>query len=331
MAQPNRSSLHLSVPLTNLTVAVMQDDKDFVADAGAPVVDVDHRTDKYYTYPVGAWHRLEMSPRGQNEESNGSGWDVSSDSYDCRKFSVHKDVSFDDEDDADAQVDPVEDASLWLANQVRMYRDYLFAAKCAKASTWTTDVTGQDAAVSAGDIASKMQRWSVAGTDPQKDVIYYAGAIKDRIGLNPNTMIVGQLVHRRLVVNSVVRDALKYTEPTLLRIVENKLSEFFGIEKYIVAGAFYNSAVEGQTATLAKLFPTDGVFMGYVNEAQGKKVMTAAKTFGWKGTHGQGSKGVAGYVFPIPQKEVTRYEVDLHADVKIVSADAGAFIATAVT
>lgn len=327
MPSPTRAQSHLSAPLQDLTIATMQEDKAFVAMQAATMVEVEHRTDKYYTYDKGAFNRLEMTPRGVAEESNGSGWTLSNDSYDCKKYSVHKDLDWDDVDDTDEAIDQDADAAEWLANQGRMYLDSLWATACFAASVWTTEYTG----VSANPSGAQFLQWNDSSSDPQKDVQTIAGAVQDLIFRKPNVMVVGQAVHRKLLTNPEVRNSIKYVEPTLIGNVEAKLADYLGIEKYIVAAGAYNSAQEGQTASFSKLLTTTGAWIGYVHPGgRGKKILTAAAIFAWKGRQGMGKNGVVAKKFDIPKKEVTRHEIDMNVAVKVVSADAGAFLATAV-
>ena len=44
------SSVHIDAPLTNLTIAYVQDQTNFVADKVFPTVSVERQSDKYYEY-----------------------------------------------------------------------------------------------------------------------------------------------------------------------------------------------------------------------------------------------------------------------------------------
>ena len=48
-AQPNASDVHIDSPLTNISIAYMQDQKEYIADKIFPVVPVDKQGDKYFT------------------------------------------------------------------------------------------------------------------------------------------------------------------------------------------------------------------------------------------------------------------------------------------
>lgn len=48
MAMLTPSSVHIDAPLTNLTIAFLQDANGFIADRVFPKVGVSKKTDKYY-------------------------------------------------------------------------------------------------------------------------------------------------------------------------------------------------------------------------------------------------------------------------------------------
>jgi len=327
MPSPTRSSRLISLPLRNLTVAYLQDQEAFVGTKAAPFVQVEKSEGKYFTYPAGTWNRLEMKRRGPSQESEGSGYTVSNDNFSCERFAVHKDEDWVDAADADQVFNVDADAAMWLANQGNMHLDSLWSTACFGASIWTTDYTG----VSGTPSASQIKQWNVSGSDPQADTETLKDTIFGLIGKRPNLMIVGTSVHKALVTNSIVRTALQYTMPTHSKAInEQLLASFFDVDQYVVARGIYNSAKEGQTATLSKLVTATGMWLGYVNPNPGLKSLSAAYTFAWTGPDGVGSNGVSTRKFQIEAKTTDRYEIEFFVDVKVISADAAAFVTTCV-
>lgn len=328
MPTPTAYDLHTQTPLGNFTLAAMdQAANDFFAPLGG-FVEVEKQTDKYYTYPVGGAHRLEMKRRGPNEESAGSGWSLSSDTYFCEKRSVHKDNSMDDLAEADDPIDLDADASQWLANQVMLEMDRHAAANVFAAATWTTDYDG---AAATAHSSSEIKYWSSSGSTPQNDIMVIKTKVRQACLRRPNTMIVGEDVHNVLATHSELRSAAQYTNLTTEQFMADwqLLANFFGVERYVVAGGVYNSAKEGQTASMTTLVDADDVWVGYLDPNPGIKSMTAWSNFVWK-KGGKASRGVEAKTFEIEKLDCVRHEVNLYHDVKIISADAGAFIDEAV-
>lgn len=327
MPSPTRSDMHVDTPLTNFTLASESLQKDFVLFEAAPVLPVDKQTDKYYVYDVGAWNRSEMQPRGSSEESHGSGWSLSTTTYDAKRYAVHKDFDWSDKANADSVLSLDQDAADWLANQARIKGELLFGANIFKASTWTTD---WDGASSKDYSSSEVLYWNNSSGDPQADHYHLAGIVKGLSGHWPNVMVVGSDVHKALVVNPQVRDAIKYTSATGGKMIEDFLAAYFGVEKYLVAGAFYNSAAEGASASLGYILDPDDVWCGYVSQEVKPKTYTACKTFAYR-NGGSASKGIQTRSFDIQSKTSTRYEIEVFWDVKVTAADAGYFIDEAVS
>lgn len=319
---PTRAERHYSTTLQDLTVGWMQDDASFVAGAAAPFVPVPKKEGRYYTYVQGDWQRLEMKVRGTGERAARAGWHQSNDMYHCERYAVAHEEDWADKADADPAFNVDEDNSEYLANQVMMDVDYKWQAVVMLPATWTTDYDG----VAASPSTNEILQWNDSSADPQADVQTLQGAIHALIGRYANVMVVGENVHAKLLTNAVVRDAIKHTEKTFVKEVYAQLASFFGLEKYVVARGIYNTAAEGATVSMDYLVNKKDMWLGYVNPNPGKKKMSAAYTFAWTGPDGVGQDGVVTRQFPDKDRKVDVYEVETFHDVKIISADAGAFV-----
>ena len=58
--QPSRSDVHVNRPLSAVSVAFMQDHKNFVADQAFPIISSPSKSDDFYTYDRGMFNRDEM-------------------------------------------------------------------------------------------------------------------------------------------------------------------------------------------------------------------------------------------------------------------------------
>jgi hypothetical protein len=76
------SNVHIDAPLSNLTLAYVQEQTNFVADKVFPVVGVQRQSDKYYVYDRANMNRSgdvkKLAPR---TEVNRIGLQLSNDSY----------------------------------------------------------------------------------------------------------------------------------------------------------------------------------------------------------------------------------------------------------
>ena len=316
----------VDVPLSNLTIATLQEQSEFLS-AHFQTVPVANRSGKYYVYPVGEYNRPQMQPRGPSTESEGGNWTLSTDTYSCINEAVHYDQDWDDLADADPQVNPDQDAADFLANQAGMRLDQKITALFAN-SIWSTDWDGHASTES----GTNFIQFDQSASDPQVTAERVHTAVRTLTGKRCNTFIAGLSVHRELVTNPIVRDAVKYTARTSLDELYGALAGFLGVEKYIPAGNFSNTAQQGQTASLSPILSAVDAWMGYVAPLPGMKTLSAFNVLGFNGGGKSGkSNGMSVSSFDIPPKKCTRHELSLDVDVKVISADCGAFLDAAVS
>src|SRR5574343_1416849 len=91
--QPSRADVHVNRPLTNISVAFMQNASNFIADRVFPVVPVAKQSDLYFTFDRGAFNRDEMQRRAPGAESAGAVYTVATAPYNCAVWALHKDVA----------------------------------------------------------------------------------------------------------------------------------------------------------------------------------------------------------------------------------------------
>src|SRR4051812_35776166 len=101
MAQPMRSSVHVDRVLTNVSVAYLQSQDNFIATKVFPNIPVDKKSNVYFTYTKNDWFRDEAQVRAPASESAGSGYGVSTASYSADVFAFHKDVDDQVRDNSD--------------------------------------------------------------------------------------------------------------------------------------------------------------------------------------------------------------------------------------
>ena len=118
MAQPSSSQVHVNAVLSNISVAYRQRAEAFIAPQVFPVVPVSKQSDLYYTYDKNAWFRDEAQRRPPNTESAGSGFGISTASYNCDVWAIHKDVDNQLLANTDNGLNPRRDAVELVGRQV---------------------------------------------------------------------------------------------------------------------------------------------------------------------------------------------------------------------
>ena len=87
MPQPSQAQVHVNRPLTNISVAFLQNPNNFVWDKVFPMIPVDKKSDLFFTYPLGQWladdaqkrrpFTRRRRERGDQDEQNPAFHDVS--------------------------------------------------------------------------------------------------------------------------------------------------------------------------------------------------------------------------------------------------------------
>src|SRR5678815_3015130 len=91
MPNPTQSDLHVNVPLTNVSVAYMQDKSQFIADKVFPRVPVQKQSDMFWKYSKSDWRRTDVQKRAPGTETAGVGWKLDTGNYFAEVWGVHKD------------------------------------------------------------------------------------------------------------------------------------------------------------------------------------------------------------------------------------------------
>ena len=92
MPNPTSTDVHVDAVLTNMSVAYQQEAYAFVAARAFPVVNVAKQTDLYFTYSQADFMRDQVQRRADGTESAGTGYSLSTASYSCDVWALHKDI-----------------------------------------------------------------------------------------------------------------------------------------------------------------------------------------------------------------------------------------------
>ena len=324
--KPTSSQVHVNRPLTNISIAFIQQSSMFAAGQVFPMVPVESKSDLYFIYDKADMHRNDIRPRAPGTESAGSGFGISNDNYNCAVYSLHKDIDDQIRANADDPLDLDTAATQFLVGQSLIQREVTFAQKFMAQSVWSLDYEG----VASGPTGSQVLKWSDDASDPVADVKKAATAIHRLTGLRPNTLTMAQDVRDALDTNPSIIDRLKYgqTSPGAVVVGDADLARVFGVERIIVSGAIINNAKEGAAANNDFVIK-GGVLLTYSAPAPSLMAPSAGYVFTWRGLLGN-NEGVAIRRFRMEHLRSDRVEIDLAYDQKKVSSDLGAYFRTMV-
>lgn len=308
MPNPTRSDVHISVPLTNLSVAFIQKSEDFIADTVFPPVPVDKQADKYYVFPKDNWFRSSSQKRSAGSESAGGGYNLTTDNYSCDVIAVHKDVSDQVRANSDSVLSPDRTATRFVTQQNLLRKELDWQTKYFTNGVWGADFTPSIL-------------WDAANSIPIQDIKLKIRAIRTLTGFTPNTLTLSPDVLNVLENHDDIMERIKYTQRGVVSL--DLLANLFGVSRVLEAKAIKNTAAEGQSAAMSDIF-TKHALLTYAPSAPALEEASAGYTFNWKQFSGA-KDGTRIKKFRMEHLESDRIEGEMAYDQKIVAADCGIF------
>ena len=331
MPNPTQSDLHINQPLTNVSVAWMQDKSTFIADKIFPRVPVQKQSDMYWKYSKSDWRRTDAQKRAPGTESVGSGWRVDTDTYFAQVWAVHKDIDDQIRANADSNWSLDKDSTLFVTNQLLLRRDLDWNDKFFKSGVWGQDFTGVTSAPS----ATQFLQWNDAASDP---IVQFANLQTDFVrqsGRKANTLVLGAEAITSLKNHPDIIDRIKYTQRGV--VTTDLLASLFDVEKVLVSYATVadvaernDMAEQDANATYNFMTNSKSALLCYTPSAPSLMTPAAGYTFTWNGYLAGNQYGIRMSNFRMEHIRADRIEGEMTYDMKVVAPDMGIFLENAV-
>lgn len=319
MPNPTRSSVHIDQPLTNISIAYRQDANNFIADQVFPRVPVSKQSDKYFTYDIGDFYRTDAQKRAPGTESAGSGWRMSTDSYFCDVWAVHKDVDDQTRANADTGINLDKDASDFCMLDILIRKEVDWVTHFFSTSLWTGSTTATD--ITPGNL------WDTVAGTPIDDIAEQSDSIAKKTGYKPNTLVLGPEVFKELKEHPDILDRIKYTQTGV--VTRDILAGLFEVDRVLVPYAVRNTAAEEATDSYSFIYGKHALLC-YVAPNPGLMTPSAGYSFVWSGL-GNNAYGQAVSKFRMDHLKADRVELEAAFDHKQVGANLGVFFSSAVS
>ena len=310
MPQPTSSDVHVDAILSNMSVAFMQEAYAFVAGRAFPTVNVQKQTDKYFTYSQADFFRDQVQRRADGTESAGTGYSLSTATYNAEVYALHKDIGDQTRANADIPLNMDMDATRFLSQQMLIRQEVQWASDAFTTGVWGTDATP-------GTL------WDAASSTPIADVETAKNTVLTNTGYVPNTVIMSYKVFSALVDNSDIVDRIKDT--SMESVTEELLARLFGVDRVLIMAATYNTANEGATASYS-LVGDKHVLVCYTPANPGLMVPSAGYNMVWTGVSAGLGTGAAVSRYRIEERKADRIEIEAAFDFKVVSTALGYFL-----
>lgn len=333
MPQPTIRGVHSDEMLSDISVAFMQDPNDFIASTVFPVISSESKTDTYYVFDQSPWFREEVKKRAPGTESAGTGYTLSEDSFIIDVFALHVDIDDQTVANADQQIKLEENAVKMVTSQLMMTLESEWHSTFMTTSIWTGASTGNDqTGVAGAPVADQFRQWNNPVSTPIQDIQTLSIEMKQKTTLMPNTLVLGLEVYNTLTNHPDFEEKIKYTQTGI--VGADLIASVLGIDRVIVSKATRETAAEGATSSMS-FYAGKTALLLYVAPAPGEMVATSGYTFAWSryaGTATLEGLGVGSRMrsFRKESIESLRVEGTMTFDQKVVSANLGIFLASAI-
>lgn len=329
------SAVHIDQPLSNLTLAYVQSQDNFIADKVFPVVGVNRQSDKYYIYDRAGMNRKgERKPLAPRTEVERIGMAISNDAYFADVYGLGMDF--------DEQTLANEDAALQiraagaetLITNLLIDRENDFVTKFFSSGIWGTEYTG---VASTTPSAVQFTQWSdYTNSTPIVNVTTARRALQLKSGgFKANTMVLGKEVRDILINHPDILARLNggSTVANTALITNAKLAEIFEVERLFVMEAIENTGAEGLAESNGFIGGKSALLVHTPANA-GLMTPAAGLTFAWNNIPGVNNLGIT--IESFSDDALRRVQVAEHIqakmsyDMKVVGADLGVFMPTIV-
>lgn len=185
-----------------------------------------------------------------------------------------------------------------------------------------TDTTNTFTGGKTGAVAVSWKTFATSA--PTADVVGAMKSVYTNSGLIPNAVIMGWFAWQNFRQSADTINRIKYwggDDPTTEGITTSVAARLFGVPNIFIAGAQYNSANQGQTASLSQVWPDDKVFVGRIATTQDFKEPCVGRCFHWSGDGSSPTATVESYRDERVRGNVVRVRMD--TDEQILYSNAG--------
>jgi hypothetical protein len=328
------NQVHLDVPLTQLTVAFMQETTGFVADKIFPRLAVDKQSDKYYIYDREDFNRDEMKKLAPGAEPEATEFRLSNDSYfaDVYGLSANLTDQMLANEDSMLQIREAHAQNLAMKGMIRREKDWL--ATYFTSGVWNTEYTG----VSGSPAAGQVRQWDdYTNSTPIEDVRTAQTAMQLKSGgFRPNKMLISREVMDVLIdhpdIIARISGGATTGAPALLNA--EMLARVFAVDEVLVADGIENTAAEGASESNAFMAGKQAALY-YAPVAPGLMVPAAGYNFTWTASElnasGYGTNILSFTDDALKRRGVAeQLQIKMAWDTKVVSADMGVFFTSVI-
>ena len=272
-----------NIYLTNLSMAYFQDASKYVAKSIFPICPVQLSSARYYVFPKEDLLRDNVQRKPEFGKVSPAQFGHLDQSYSC--FVDQVIVGIDQISTLDYRrtnapgiIDPRRAKAKFIAEQMLLHQDVVFAQNFFKSGVWTNEWEG----VASSPSGSQFLKFSDDNCDPVVLIDNLCTSVEQNTGRRPNRLGLGKNAFNALKANPSVIERVKYggSSANPATVNERVLAELFGIEKVVVFSSIYNAGQVGET-DMNFICDPDSAILAYATSAPAIDEPSAGYIFTW--------------------------------------------------
>lgn len=274
-----------NIYLTNLSMAYFQDASRYVAKNIFPICPVQLSSARYYKFSKADLLRDNVQRKPQFGQVTPAQMGLLDESYACQVDQVI--VGIDQIEALDFQrsrapgaADPRRAKAKFIAEQLNLHQDIVFAQTFFKTGVWANEWTG-------GTAYNKTNKTFIKFNDDNCDPVVLMDdlctEVEQSTGRRPNRLALGKSAFNALKAHPAILDRVKYggTSANPATVNERVLAELFGIEKVVVLSSVYNTAPAGVTEDMQFICDPTCAILAYATSTPAIDEPSAGYIFTW--------------------------------------------------
>ncbi len=272
------SDIHVDAPLSNMSLAYMQAESEFIADKWFPIVSVPAISGVYYRYDKDTFFRNRVNKWTPGSKMTQGMLNLDhSGSYSCEfrayehPLPAHLAAAQDSMVMLERAITELVTRTLMLDREITIAGDYFTTGKFS-----TNEYTGAT--------TGTYTHWDdYANSDLLANVKYAKLQVKKSGGMTPNTMVVNEQVWEAMRLHPQLKEIYKYTQPAVM--TEDLIAKAVGLQKVLIGQALKETSAEGVASSLDYVWGKHA-FVGYVAPSVGLMTPTCGMITSWTGMTG---------------------------------------------
>jgi len=299
--------------LTKEAYGLLQDRMDFaVANGAIPQIFTPVRNGNFKVWSATDFRRRNSEKRAGGTEFKQVNTHLEDKSYSCQQYGYEENV--DDDEQIDGHMNAL--AEVMMEDGLATF-DLALKAKLV-AGQFGTDFTGQ--ASGADYASSQFNKWSTAGATPITDIKEMKTRVKAKIGVNPDSLLIGEDVFNALTENAQILARLRTDADK--EVTTATLAKFFGLKNVFVIGSAQTTSNQGQATQTTANIISDVALLYYRGTGANAVTPSTIKIYCYN-KYGSNSAGVFIETYRKPAITSDCIRVRSYFDITIQMAEGG--------